>query len=208
MSLMSSPRAATSVATRIGARPDLKSASTRSRSRCSLSPWIALQPICLESARCSWSHVRLVEQKMSTREAPGRVLICCTKWWSLSCGDEIMMIRCSTSLLAVSFSLAVPMVTWHGSRWNSEASLLTSRGHVAVYMSDWYPGGTRAMIFRICGSNPMSSMRSASSSVKIITVSRETRARSIRSTSLPGVATRSSHPRSRSRSWSRMSAPP
>eukprot|EP00965_Chrysotila_dentata_P242940 6205142-Pleurochrysis_carterae.AAC.1 len=27
---------------------------------------------CLESARCSWSHVRLVEQKMSTREAPAR----------------------------------------------------------------------------------------------------------------------------------------
>jgi hypothetical protein len=45
--------------------------------------------------------------------------------------------RCSTSLLAVSFSSAVPMVTCTGLRWKSLAICRTSRGHVAVYMSDW-----------------------------------------------------------------------
>eukprot|EP00966_Prymnesium_polylepis_P137742 3183250-Prymnesium_polylepis.1 len=49
-SLTSSPRAATSVATMMGARPLLKSASTRSRSRCSLSPWMAF----CGRARSAW----------------------------------------------------------------------------------------------------------------------------------------------------------
>ena len=35
----------------------MNSCSTRSRSRCSLSPWMALQPICLWKARQSWSHL-------------------------------------------------------------------------------------------------------------------------------------------------------
>ncbi len=38
-------------------------------------PCMALHPICRESARCSWSHVRLVEQKMSTREPPGSLRV-------------------------------------------------------------------------------------------------------------------------------------
>ena len=128
----------------------------------------------------------------------------------------MQMIRCSTSLFAVSFSSAVPIVTcarspeilaemfaetsrragrhplgaqrrqsgrgidpsgrrgmsgmnaagsraWKGLFWNSAASLRTSRGHVAVYISDWYPRGTLLMMRRICGSKPMSSIRSASS---------------------------------------------
>ena len=53
---------------------------------------------------------------------------------------------------------------------------------------------------RTCGSKPMSSMRSASSSARKRQLLRLTRARSIRSLSRPGVATRMSHPRSISRS--------
>ena len=55
----------------------------------------------------------------------------------LSCALLQMRMRCSTSLLAVSFSSAVPMVTCTGLRWKSLAICRTSRGHVAVYMSDW-----------------------------------------------------------------------
>ena len=134
---MSRPRAATSVATMIGERPVLNSWSMRSRSRCSLSPCIALQPIWRASARQSVSHIRLVEQKMSTRDPGSSVLICEIRWPSFSCGEPTRSTRCSTSLFAVSFSSAVPIVIWYGRRWNSLAIERTSRGHVAVYMSDW-----------------------------------------------------------------------
>ena len=63
---MSSPLAATSVATRIGAAPDRKSRKVASRSRWSLSPCMAEQPICLDIARESASHDFFVEQKIRT----------------------------------------------------------------------------------------------------------------------------------------------
>eukprot|EP00967_Tisochrysis_lutea_P022367 scaffold25470_cov25-Tisochrysis_lutea.AAC.2 len=85
-------------------------------------------------------------------------------------------------------------------------------GKVAENMSVWRSGDcgmpSCCTMRRIWGSNPMSSMRSASSSVRTVTQETETRPRSMRSTRRPGVATSSSHPRSRSRSWSRISAPP
>ena len=56
-------------------------------------------------------------------------------------------------------------------------------------------------ILRICGSKPMSSIRSASSNAKYCTWARETRALSKRSDKRPGVATRISTPLSSSRSW-------
>lgn len=53
------PRAATSVATRIGQRPDLKFAMAKSRICWFLSPWMAAQrvPVLL---RCTAAHVRNV----------------------------------------------------------------------------------------------------------------------------------------------------
>ena len=63
-------------------------------------------------------------------------------------------------------------------------------------------------IWRICGSKPMSSMRSASSSARYATFESEILARSTRSMSLPGVAMRMSHPRSISRNCCAAGAPP
>ena len=67
-SLTSMPRAATSVAIMTGRRPERKSASTASRSRWSLSPWMTPQPTWRMSSWPSWSHIRLVDVKMSVRE--------------------------------------------------------------------------------------------------------------------------------------------
>ena len=69
-------------------------------------------------------------------------------------------------------------------------------------------GANRSMMSRIWGSNPMSSMRSASSSVRKATRSRETRPLSSMSLRRPGVATRMSQPRSIWRIWSPNGAPP
>lgn len=67
---------------------------------------------------------------------------------------------------------------------------------------------TCSTILLICGSNPMSSILSASSSARYPTRCSETLARSIRSERRPGVATSRSHPRSMSRSWLTTGAPP
>ena len=63
-------------------------------------------------------------------------------------------------------------------------------------------------ICRICGSNPMSSIRSASSRHKYLTLFSETLPLSIKSIKRPGAATRISQPRSSSRSCSPAAAPP
>lgn len=69
-SLTSSPRAATSVATRMGALPLLNWDKTNSRSVWFLSPWIAAAPKSRPKLRDSVSHMRFVEQKMMILE-PG-----------------------------------------------------------------------------------------------------------------------------------------
>uniref|UniRef100_A0A182V0B4 Uncharacterized protein n=1 Tax=Anopheles merus TaxID=30066 RepID=A0A182V0B4_ANOME len=61
---------------------------------------------------------------------------------------------------------------------------------------------------RICGSKPMSSMRSASSSTRKRMLSSPTLPRPIMSSSRPGVATIRWQPRSRSRIWSCVLLPP
>lgn len=65
------------------------------------------------------------------------------------------------------------------------------------------PGGGMSIcstIFLICGSKPMSSIRSASSRAKYLIICNDTLALSSKSTNLPGVATRMSTPLSSSRS--------
>lgn len=65
------------------------------------------------------------------------------------------------------------------------------------------PGGGMSIcwtIFLICGSNPISSILSASSKAKYLINCNDTLALSRRSTNLPGVATRMSTPLSSSRS--------
>ena len=75
------------------------------------------------------------------------------------------------------------------------ASLAMSGGIVAEKNSVCFFSGVRAIIFLTSWINPISSMRSASSSTRILIFSIFTIFWSIRSKSLPGVATRISTPR-------------
>jgi hypothetical protein len=52
----------------------LKAASTKSRSCCFLSPWMAEAPNSRFRFHASWSHMRLVEQKIKIRVPRGKDL--------------------------------------------------------------------------------------------------------------------------------------
>mmetsp|Transcript_19937 Transcript_19937/g.40618 ORF Transcript_19937/g.40618 Transcript_19937/m.40618 type:complete len:214 (-) Transcript_19937:1094-1735(-) len=95
---------------------------------------------------------------------------------------------------------------------NSEASFWISFGKVALNMSvcrvSLVGMPSCSTTRRICGSKPMSSILSASSSTKKRTLASETLPRSIRSHRRPGVATSSEQPRSSCAICTRISAPP
>ena len=163
---MSRPRAATSVATSSGAFPLRKRSSAYSRSAWSLSPWIApadRRPMAF-IFRSMKSHRRLVPQNTMPR-APStkfslRTAIALSSFWSSVTSSTV----CLMDLFAVSLSPLLPMRTSAASGWrNVSAILRTPSGHVAVNMSVCRAVGHSLMIFLICGSNPMSSIRSASS---------------------------------------------
>mmetsp|Transcript_63351 Transcript_63351/g.196584 ORF Transcript_63351/g.196584 Transcript_63351/m.196584 type:complete len:276 (+) Transcript_63351:665-1492(+) len=86
-------------------------------------------------------------------------------------------------------SSRLPICTCKASCRNSEARRRMAGGQVAVKKSVCRCRGTRARILRICGSKPMSSMRSASSSTRSCTAFRLTAFISMRSCKRPGVAT-------------------
>mmetsp|Transcript_20747 Transcript_20747/g.46194 ORF Transcript_20747/g.46194 Transcript_20747/m.46194 type:complete len:230 (+) Transcript_20747:573-1262(+) len=77
---------------------------------------------------------------------------------------------------------------------NSLASFTISLGHVAVKNMVCLLAGIFWMIWRICGSKPISSMRSASSRTRNMISARLTTRISSRSLSLPGVAISTSTP--------------
>mmetsp|Transcript_25731 Transcript_25731/g.77702 ORF Transcript_25731/g.77702 Transcript_25731/m.77702 type:complete len:214 (+) Transcript_25731:74-715(+) len=199
MPLMSRPRAATSVATRTFRRPSFKPLRAASRSRCPLSPWMAPQGTRLRSSDCaSWSHILFVEQKTRPFAAlllwsatPAFCRICMrTEFFSL---PRHVQTICVMSWLPLSSS-RLPICTCKASCRNSEARRRMAGGQVAVKKSVCRCRGTRARILRICGSKPMSSMRSASSSTSLLMLSSRTCLPSRKSFSLPGVAMRQWHP--------------
>ena len=110
-------------------------------------------------------------------------------------------------LLATSSSM-LPMLTCTGSLSKSPAIFVTSLGQVAVYIRVCLVRGISSTIFRICGSKPMSSIRSASSSTSNETWWRLIFFISRISLRRPGVATTISAPRSSSLSWGPFEAPP
>jgi hypothetical protein len=110
-------------------------------------------------------------------------------------------------LFAASSSV-LPMLTCTGFTSKSPAILRTSFGHVAVYMRVCLREGISFTILRICGSNPMSSIRSASSSTKYVTCLKLTFLTSKKSFSRPGVAITMSAPLSMSLNWGAFGAPP
>ena len=62
-----------------------------------------------------------------------------------------------------------PMVTLIGCDWNACASFCTVVGQVAENMSVWRSERMVEQMARMCGSNPRSSMRSASSRTRYVT---------------------------------------
>mmetsp|Transcript_1556 Transcript_1556/g.3626 ORF Transcript_1556/g.3626 Transcript_1556/m.3626 type:complete len:218 (-) Transcript_1556:699-1352(-) len=206
---MSRPRAATSVATRIEQEPVLNCCSTQSRSPCCLSPWMA------RAGHPSWrmllvrtSQLRFVSQKMMIFD-PSLSTICSMILASRRGFSESSHTStcCLTVLTALRVLLPTCVRTVSFCR-KSRAMPSTSLGHVAVKKSVWRSGRICPTIFRICGSNPMSSMRSASSRVRNLISARRTLPRSMKSTRRPGAATTMSAPCSTARSWSRMFSPP
>mmetsp|Transcript_142218 Transcript_142218/g.442196 ORF Transcript_142218/g.442196 Transcript_142218/m.442196 type:complete len:319 (-) Transcript_142218:250-1206(-) len=121
---------------------------------------------------------------------------------------------CSTLVLTEP-TLPTAIHRYPGSR-KSRAMSCISRGNVAENMVVWrssspVPGGgmpCSSMIFRICGSKPMSSILSASSRVKRLTFSIVSSPRSRKSSSRPGVQMAMSHPSARSLSCCPAGAPP
>ena len=160
-SLMSKPLAATSVAINTGDLPDLNEFITQSRSRWSLSPWITAAK--LPTARPNWSHIFFVEQKISAFSGCGHGGLfkmsinrfCFSKPVKIS-------IFCVMSLFATNWSVS-PMFTWTGLVKIAVATRMTAFGHVAVKNNVWRWLGTFCKIFLICGSKPISNIRSASS---------------------------------------------
>mmetsp|Transcript_80650 Transcript_80650/g.246531 ORF Transcript_80650/g.246531 Transcript_80650/m.246531 type:complete len:208 (-) Transcript_80650:688-1311(-) len=197
MSLTSSPREATSVATRIGLFPSLNSFSTQSRSSCFLSPWMhkAGQPS-KRISRVISSLDRLLAQKIRifdpsitfSRRRFRRPRLSCS--WITSTYCRIVC--------AVRNSRAPTLMCTGSSLQMSRASRWTSFGQVALHMSVWRSGRHCEQIFRTCGSKPMSNMRSASSSVRYVTRFRFVSPQSRKSMSRPGVAMTISTPSFRS----------
>mmetsp|Transcript_6251 Transcript_6251/g.16637 ORF Transcript_6251/g.16637 Transcript_6251/m.16637 type:complete len:292 (-) Transcript_6251:769-1644(-) len=212
MPLMSRPRAATSVATSSLMRASLRSLSACSRSRWPLSPWMAEQgtPFWLRS-RESWSHMRFVPQKTKVRffwflSTSYSLRVLMSIWSLLSRGPTTFTIWVM-SVLALSSSRS-PIWTLNGLYRKSSASFLTSFGQVAVKKRVCLFCGTSFKILRIWGSNPMSSMRSASSSTNFATLSSRTCRPSRKSFSLPGVAMRQCTPARMALSCWCLGAPP
>mmetsp|Transcript_37807 Transcript_37807/g.97781 ORF Transcript_37807/g.97781 Transcript_37807/m.97781 type:complete len:218 (-) Transcript_37807:533-1186(-) len=112
-----------------------------------------------------------------------------------------------TSWLAFSWS-RLPIITRKGCHSIVLASWRTSRGHVAVKNMLWRCCPMCCKILRICGSKPMSSMRSASSRTSLPTLSRWIWPPSRKSLSRPGQATMQWTPFLYFCIWSRFGQPP
>mmetsp|Transcript_23106 Transcript_23106/g.53410 ORF Transcript_23106/g.53410 Transcript_23106/m.53410 type:complete len:262 (+) Transcript_23106:516-1301(+) len=203
----SRPRAATSVATRTAGWPWRKARSAPSRSRCERSPWMEVAGTAerrRNSSSCS--AARFVSTKMMVRP-----------WLVASNSTSARRLSFSSVYKTVCVMSAVvdptrPTATKMYLVMNSDANFWISLGKVAENMSVWRSPVrgmfSRSTTLRICGSKPMSSIRSASSITRCATLASETLPLSIRSTSRPGVATSSVHPLSRLLIWERISAPP
>ena len=152
--------------------------------------------------------MRLVSTKMSVRPVVGMAA-------NTSSSTDCLSRSSTNSIFCVMFSDVEPTRPTDKNTYSfkkSLASIWIFCGNVAENMSVWRsitPGiSSPSTMRRICGSKPMSSMRSASSSTRKRTFERLMRPRSIISTRRPGVADRRSQPRSIWRSCAPISAPP
>src|SRR6185369_9934962 len=187
---MSMPRAAMSVATRARMSPLLKPDSAWVRAVWLLLPCsaIALMPF-LQRNSATLLAPNLVRVNTSTW-----LQLCSWMMWASSCfflarltGCVIWVMLCTVVLRGVTWILC-------GLRSSRSARSRISSLKVAENSRLCLSLGTSARIFFTSGRNPMSSMRSASSSTRICTVSRCRNPWPMRSSRRPGVATRMSTP--------------
>ena len=156
---MSSPRAATSVATSSRSRPSLKAIITPSRA-----PW--------DMSPCSvFTRMPLSPRRRASRSTPILVrtkMIAClgfsalTTSASLSCFSlsPTSMKDCATVSMV---SVAALTLIVSGSYMRFSASFLISGGMVALNSAVWRPEGQRPRIFSTSSRKPRSSISSASS---------------------------------------------
>mmetsp|Transcript_123729 Transcript_123729/g.332315 ORF Transcript_123729/g.332315 Transcript_123729/m.332315 type:complete len:291 (-) Transcript_123729:252-1124(-) len=209
---MSSPRAATSVPTSTLMRPCFRSLRAASRCCWSLSPWIAAHGTPLRSRLAdSWSHILLEPQKINPLPRPPRTFRPASMRISASMSSFLfagtMRTSCVTSAFPFSSSRS-PTMTLYGFVRISDARLWISRGQVAVKNSVCLFEGRCSRILRICGSNPMSSILSASSSTSLLVFRSCTCRPSRKSLRRPGHATTHAHPCRYLDIWLPLGAPP
>ena len=186
----SMPRAATSVATSTRILPDLNASSARWRWLWFLLPWIAAASTCARTRRfITRSAPCLVRVKTSTlrmsspssRRSRSGCFISRETWWT----------RCSilgAALATGATSTRTGSVRSESARWR------ISFGMVAEKSMVWRFFDTMDAMVRIGLMNPMSSIRSASSSTRMWTSERLQWRCWIRSSRRPGVATTMSTP--------------
>mmetsp|Transcript_13471 Transcript_13471/g.32987 ORF Transcript_13471/g.32987 Transcript_13471/m.32987 type:complete len:266 (-) Transcript_13471:842-1639(-) len=213
MPLMSSPRDATSVATSTLTLPLEKSRSAPSRSLWPSPPCSATAGMpSLHSAAATSSHL-VLRSTNTTVSGMGGPPLDSPAASSASSAHSSSSLPASAHRSSVCATLAVgvdtaPTLTVTGWLRYACASASISRGMVAENSSVWWRCGRRAMTSLICGSKPMSSMRSASSSTRYVTSDSTHTPSFIRSSSRPGVPTTISTPRRSASTCSFLGTPP
>mmetsp|Transcript_7508 Transcript_7508/g.18118 ORF Transcript_7508/g.18118 Transcript_7508/m.18118 type:complete len:244 (-) Transcript_7508:1037-1768(-) len=202
----SSPRAATSVATSTWMRPALKSRKILSRSTWCLSPCrhahrkSNFTKFTLSSSVATFCPTKMITSPSST--IAGRASISQAHLCDAS-GKTRTTWRTSEDA-----SPMLPTVTWTGWLRRVSASSRIRFLNVAENISVCRSGRICPRMHRICNSNPMSSMRSASSRTRNVTRLQFVALDLSISIRRPGVPTMISAPRKRSRRCSFFDAPP
>ena len=164
----SMPRAAMSVATRIGTSPDLNSASARSRCGWLLLPWIALAATPLPASSFTTRSAPCLVRVNTSARSMGMsftsiVSSACFSCWLQKITDwstRSAVVDCGTTL------------TVAGSVRNWSASWRIDGGMVAEKNSVWRLRGSMRTIFLSAWMKPRSSIWSASSSTRISIIDR------------------------------------
>mmetsp|Transcript_99997 Transcript_99997/g.282295 ORF Transcript_99997/g.282295 Transcript_99997/m.282295 type:complete len:260 (+) Transcript_99997:1868-2647(+) len=214
MSGTSSPRAATSVATRMSNCPSRKPAIVTSRCFCSMEPcntWLLpekpeLNANSLASCLVSAKMIVLIPGPPYTASTSLKVAARCFQTRHLTA-------RCVTSAFVCCRSLPTTSITmW--SRIYFDATAWTHSGTVALQSNFWIDSGfwccelAASSTFSMSSWKPMSSISSASSSTTWLRPDNFKFPRSMWSMTRPGVPTTTSTPRLSAPSWGPYIAPP
>mmetsp|Transcript_12981 Transcript_12981/g.37834 ORF Transcript_12981/g.37834 Transcript_12981/m.37834 type:complete len:216 (+) Transcript_12981:809-1456(+) len=206
----SRPLAATSVATRQRMRPVRKPSMTWSRWCCPMSPCSTPAPICDSfSFAASSSHSFLVSVKTKVLpKSPAWTLQRSPMQSPRMKGGQEMHLWVILELVAFA---SVPLVTsihWGSFRCFSTKAL-THLGSVAEKSRIWrFSLGKACRMASTSSWNPMDSISSASSRIRVLHLERSTVCRLMWSSSRPGVQTSRSTPARTSSHWPPKGVPP